>query len=102
MQKSNQKQENILKKWYRLCEPNKKFMTLQILSYAIHAILYALMTVFAAKTIDCLYNGDWKNAFIWLAIEFADILVRNLVLHYEFWSYGKVYATKSFRSAIQR
>lgn len=85
------KKENIIKRWYKLCEPNKKYMTLQILSYAIHAIIYALMTVFAAKTIDCLYNGDWKNAFIWLGIEFLDILVRNLVLHYEFWCYGKIY-----------
>ena len=62
------KQDNILKRWYKLCEPNKKDWALQIISYGLYAILYALMAIFAAKTINCLYNGDFKGAFIWLGV----------------------------------
>ncbi len=85
------KQDNILKRWYKLCEPNKKDWALQIISYGLYAILYALMAIFAAKTINCLYNGDFKGAFIWLGVEFLDILFRNIFKHAEYHYYGKVY-----------
>ena len=91
MEAKTQKKENIIKRWYKLCKPNKKDFTMQIITYAVHAVLYALMTVFAAYTIDCIYNHDWKGAFFWLAIEFLDILLRNIVNHVAYHYYNKVY-----------
>ena len=87
----NKKRENIVKRWYKLCEPNKKDWALQIISYSMYAIINALMAIFAAKTINCLYNQDWNGAFLWLGVEFLDILIRNVCMHFEYHYYGKVY-----------
>lgn len=91
MDKNNKKQDNIIKRWYKLCQPNKKDWALQIITYSLYAIINALMAIFAAKTINCLYNGNWDGAFFWLAIEFLDILFRNIFKHMEYYYYGKVY-----------
>lgn len=49
------------------------------------------MTIFAAKTIDSLYNHDWKMAFTWLAVELIDIILRNIVCHLQYVVYAKHY-----------
>lgn len=85
----NKKKDNIFKRWYTLCEPDKKIWFFQIFFYILYAILYALMTIFAAKTINCLYNQDWNGAFFWLAIELLDIILRNVFYHIEYIFYGK-------------
>ncbi len=92
MEVENKKQENILKRWYKLCQPNKFDWAMQIITYSLYAIINALMAIFAAKTINCLYNSDFSGAFFWLAVEFLDILVRNVVYHLEYYYYGKVYS----------
>ena len=85
------KQENVIKRWYKLCEPNKRDWALQIITYVLYAIINALMAIFAAKTINCLYNHDWSGAFFWLGVEFLDILLRNIFMHFEYCYYAKVY-----------
>ncbi len=87
------KNENIIKRWYKLCQPNKTAWTLQILCYIIYAVIYASMTIFAAKTINCLYNANWQGAFFWLGIELLDIVLRNYILHLEYKCYCKVYSS---------
>ena len=87
------RQERLFKKWYRICEPNKTYWFLQIFTYILYATLYALMAIFAAKTINCLVEKDWKGAFIWLAVEFLDILLRNVVYHIEYIYYSKQFGT---------
>ena len=85
------KQDNVVKRWYKLCEPNKKDWALQIITYVLYATINALMAIFAAKTINCLYNSDWSGAFFWLGVEFLDILLRSVIVHFEYHYYGKVY-----------
>ncbi len=85
------KQENVFKRWYKLCQPSKKLWFFQILFYICYAVIYTLMAVFAAKTINCLVEHNWKGAFMWLGIEFADILLRNVFLHLQYVFYGKHY-----------
>lgn len=85
------KQENILKRWYKLCEPSKKLWFFQVTFYIIYAVIYTLMAVFAAKTINCLVEHDYRGAFMWLGIEFADILLRNVFLHLQYVFYGDHY-----------
>ncbi len=91
MKQTQEKQENLFKRWYKLCEPNKSVWFWQTFFYVLYAVIYALMTVFAAKTIDCLYNGDWQGAYIWLAIELVDIIARNISLHAQYIFYAKHY-----------
>ena len=86
------KQENLFKRWYKLCEPNKKMWFFQVAFYIAYAVIYTLMTIFAAKTINCLVEQNYKGAFFWLVIEFLDILLRNLCLHIQYVFYGNHYA----------
>ncbi len=81
---------------------------MQIFLYVLYAIIYSLMAIFAAKTINCLVEKDWKGAFIWLGVEFLDILVRNVVYHIQYLYYGKHYGyiqknvtTKIFNKIFQ-
>lgn len=100
----HKKKDNILKRWYTLCEPDKKVWFFQIFFYILYAILYALMTIFAAKTINCLYNQDWNGAFFWLAIELLDIILRNVFYHIEYIFYGKqlIHIRKTISTKIYR
>lgn len=86
-----QKQENLFKRWYKLSEPNKSVWFWQTFFYIAYAVIYALMTIVAAKTINCLYNADWIGAFTWLAVELADIVLRNIMLHFQYIFYAKHY-----------
>ena len=91
MKKTKVKQEDLFKRWYRLCEPNKWMWFWQTFLYVVYAAIFALMTIIAAKTINCLYNGDWQGAFTWLAVELANIIIRNIVLHIQYIFYAKHY-----------
>lgn len=63
MKNTKVKQETLIKRWYKLAEPSKNLWLWQIFLYVVFAGIYASMTIFAAKTIDCLYNSDWKGAW---------------------------------------
>ncbi len=82
------KKENILKSWYKLCQPNKMIWFWQTFFYAAHTIMLALFTIFAAKTINCMYVKDWPHAFMWLGFELASIVLRTIFMHIQhtFWS----------------
>lgn len=81
--------DNIFKRWWRLTEPNKKFLGGQIFFYCGYAVFLSLITIFAAKTINCMYAGDWTGAFINLGIELATIIIRNVSQHLQYMVYGK-------------
>ena len=84
-----QKKENILVRWYKLCQPSKGAWIGQILSFTVYTVFLTLINIFAARTIDCMYNGDWNGAFLNLFIEVATIVIRNLAIHVEYRFYGR-------------
>jgi ABC-type bacteriocin/lantibiotic exporter with double-glycine peptidase domain len=87
MKKENK--NNLFKRWWILCEPNKSVWFWQIFFCVLYAALYACMTIFAAKLINCLYNGEWNKAYFWLVIELVDVVVRNVALHFQYSYYAK-------------
>ena len=48
--------ENIFKRWYKLCQPHKFYWFLQILFYSGYSALLAVLTIFAARTINAMYD----------------------------------------------
>lgn len=94
MKKQNEKaikRPNLFKRWYALSEPNKIVWFWQITLLLIFAVIESLMTIFAAKTINCLYTANYSGAFFWLGMELADIWLRNTALHMQYRVYGKHY-----------
>lgn len=84
-----QKKGNIISRWYKLCQPSKGLWFGQIITYTIYTVFLTLITIYAARTIDCMYNGDWHGAFLNLFIEVGTIVVRNLAIVAEYKFYGK-------------
>lgn len=84
-----QRDENILKRWYKLTEPHKGFWFGQIFFYTVYTVMLFLITIFAAKTINSMYQGEWQKAFIFLGLELTTIIIRNLSMHIEYKFYGK-------------
>lgn len=94
------KKENLIKAWYKLAEPDKWIWTAQIFTYVLYTVFYTMTSYFAAFTINSLYEADWTMAFIYLAIEFAMIFLRNFFLHIEYVCYGQNHVV--IRSNISR
>ncbi len=86
-----EKKDNIIKRWYKLAEPNKKYWVMQIIFYTIYAVLLSIITIFAAKTIDYMYKENWVWAFTFLAFELGNIILRNLAYHIQYIFYTKQY-----------
>ena len=84
----NKQKDNIIKRWYNLVEPNKKAWIGQIVTYIIYSICLFLLTIFAARTINCMYNGNWKMAFVNLGIELLLIVGRCVAIHFEYRFYA--------------
>jgi len=82
------RKDNIFKRWYRLANPSKRYFAGQVIFYSLYTIVLALFTIFAAKTINAMYAGDWNMAFRWLGLELADIIVRNLFMHAQYECYA--------------
>ncbi len=91
MEEKKVKQDNLFKRWYKLCEPNKVVWFFQTLYYVLYAVLYALLTIFAAKTINCLYMQEWKSAYFWLCVELLSIILRDVFIHLQYIYYSKHY-----------
>ena len=87
------KQPNIFSRWWRLAEPNKKYFAGQIIYYIIYSVFLSVITIFAARTINCMYEEDWTGAFINLGIELLTIVIRNVAIHYQYilWKAGSTY-----------
>jgi len=83
------KKDNIIKRWYKLAEPHKGHFAGQILYYIGYTIMLSIITIFAAKTINCMYEKNWTGAFIFLALELATIVLRNVSIHFQYKYYGK-------------
>ena len=81
--------ENIIKRWFKLAQPNKKAWAGQIITYIIYTTCLFLFTIFAARTINCMYNGDWTMAFVNLGIEILLIVSRCVAIHFEYLFYAK-------------
>ena len=84
-----EKQDNILKRWYKLTQPHKGIWFGQIITYTIYTVMLFFVTIFSAKTINCMYNGEWTQAFIYLGLELLAIIIRSLSIHFEYKFYGK-------------
>jgi len=90
-EKKRKKKDNIIKRWYKLTQPSKKYFAGQAIFYCIYAVFLIIITVFAAKTINCMYAGDWDGAFMYLMIELATIVIRNVAISIEYRFYTKQY-----------
>ena len=87
MQKNNKK--NIFSRWATLANPHKGLFAGQIIFYSLYTILFTLITVFAARTINCIYNKDWSGAYLNLGIELSTIILRNVFYHIQYKFYCK-------------
>ncbi|MBR1988086.1 MAG: ABC transporter ATP-binding protein [Clostridia bacterium] len=86
------KKENILKSWYKLCEPSKPLWIGQILTFCGYTVLLAIMTILAAKTINYMYEENWTMAFVYLGLELLSIILRQLFYHWEYVFYVRIVA----------
>ena len=89
MRKTKEKSNNIFKRWWILTNPNKLIFAGQIFFYACYTILLSVITIFAARTINCMYAKDWNGAFFNLAIELITIIMRNVLYHVQYIFYTK-------------
>ena len=87
--KKNKTRENIIKRWYKLTEPHKGYFLGQILFYVGYTIFLTIITIFAARTINCMYASDWNGAFLFLGLELLTIILRNVSMHIQYKFYGK-------------
>ena len=87
--KKNKRKDNILKRWWKLCEPHKGYFAGQILTFVGYAVFLTIITIFAAKTINSMYAKDWSKAFLYLMLELSTIIARNVFMHFEYYFYGK-------------
>lgn len=85
----NEKKKNIFVRWYKLTNPHKGYWAGQIISYMTYAVFLTVLAIFAARTINCMYEKDWLNAFINLGLELATIIIRNVAMHIEYYFYNK-------------
>lgn len=67
----------MLKEWYKIVKPNKKFWFFQFISVTIPSICSVFEAYYLAKVTTCVSSGLWKLAIANLIIAFA-ILVINL------------------------
>jgi len=87
--KKNKRKNNILKRWYKLAEPHKGIFAGQIITFVCYAVFLTIITLFAAKTINFMYAGEWNKAFLFLGLELATIVLRLLFMHFEYYFYAK-------------
>lgn len=85
----NIRKDNIIKRWYKLTQPHKGYLLGQVFFFSVHTIFYAIITIFAARTINCMYSQNWNGAFFNLAMELMTIIVRNIGMHLEYVFYNK-------------
>lgn len=81
--------ENIIKRWYKLTQPNKGAWAGQIITYIIYTTCLFLLTIFAARTINFMYHKNWTMAFLNLGIELLLIIARCVAIHFEYRFYAK-------------
>ena len=70
-----------------MAEPHKGYFIVDLIAYCIAVILLSVATIVAAKTINCMYEGDWNGAFFNLILEIVIMVVRNLMYHLTYETY---------------
>ena len=96
----NIKKDNIIKRWWKLTQPHKGYFIGQIIFFCAYTIILALITIFAAKTINFMYAGNWKMAYLFLGLELSTIIFGNGSLHIQYKFYGKM--VSHIRSGVAR
>lgn len=96
----NIKKDNIIKRWWKLTQPHKGYFIGQIIFFCAYTIILALITIFAAKTINFMYAGKWKMAYLFLGLELSTIIFGNGSLHIQYKFYGKM--VSHIRSGVAR
>ena len=81
MKKEKVIKDNIFRRWYILSNPHWGYFFGEALFCVVYYIFLSLITIFAAKTINCMYEGNWTGAFTFLGIELGTIILRNLAAH---------------------
>lgn len=81
--------DNIIKRWYKLAEPHKGYMFGQVFFYILYTVFLTVITIFAARTINCMYTGDWTGAFVNLGLELFTIIARKVSMHIQYSYYCK-------------
>ena len=66
----------MLKQWYKIAKPNKKFWLFQFISVTIPAICEVLEAFFLAKVTTCVSNATYDLAIANLIISFAILVIR--------------------------
>ena len=89
MRKTNEKSENIFKRWWKLTNPHKGYFAGQTFFFIGYTIFLSLITIFAARTINCMYAKNWSGAFLNLGIELLTIIIRSISLHFQYYYYTK-------------
>ena len=85
----NIRKDNIIKRWYKLTEPHKGYFIGQIFFYCMYTVFLTVITIFAARTINCMYQQNWAGAFFNLAMELLTIIMRNIGMHLQYVFYVK-------------
>ncbi|MCL2540597.1 MAG: ABC transporter ATP-binding protein/permease [Firmicutes bacterium] len=84
-----EKLSSMVSKWYRLARPHKGRFFGQLSTAVFSEVFHILEPIFAAQVIVALTVGDWRSAYIWLAIAFLGILLRNISWDINFRSYTR-------------
>ena len=87
MRNEYKQKDNILVRWWKLCNPHKGALIGQIIFYSGYTLMLSVLTIFAARTINCMYNGEWAKAYMYLGLEAATILIRNISMHLQYKMY---------------
>ncbi len=83
------KKDNIIKRWNLLVSPHKGYFVGQIFFYCVYTVFLSVITIFAARTINYMYQQNWKMAFTYLMLELLTIILRNIAMHIQYIYYTK-------------
>ncbi len=80
----------MLKNWFSFVKPSKKYLSIAVITIAIFNACVALATIFSAKAIVALTEGDFKGAVIWLLVDLFLYAFRNFSQYIHYVSYPKL------------
>lgn len=73
-------------KWYKLAEPSRKYLAIQIIVTCMTAVFYTIDPIIAARVITCITKSQYNAAMVWAAVGFVSILLRNVFWHLNNWN----------------
>ena len=69
------------KNWHKLAKPHKGLFALSFSMAAFTAVCYCLSPIFVANVVTSITAKNYNAAMMWLAIDFAQIAVRQIAWH---------------------